>query len=250
MKTLKKTFSLFLYLIFIIPFGCSSPQKKSTSHVETDINSTNMQQEITEDTMKNLTQVIIETSLGEIVIALYDETPLHRDNFIKLVKENYYEGVLFHRIIKEFMIQTGDPNSKTAKPNEQLGNGGTGYTIPAEFVPHLIHKRGAVAAARTGDHINPKKASSGSQFYIVDGKKWSVADMNNIAMQTGKKFSEKAISDYTSIGGAPFLDGDYSVFGEVIEGMDVVDKIASQSKDQFDRPTTDIIIISTKILEP
>lgn len=250
MKILQNVLPFFLYMTLIIPTGCSSPKKNDRSIHNENITNINIQEEITQDTMKKLKHVLIQTNLGDIIIALYDETPLHRDNFIKLVNENYYDGILFHRIIKGFMIQAGDPDSKTATPAQQLGSGGPGYTIPAEFNPSLIHKRGAVAAARTGDHLNPKKASSGSQFYIVDGQKWSMQDMNSIAMQTGKQFSEKAMATYTSVGGAPFLDGDYTVFGEVIEGLDVVDKIAAQEKNQADRPKTDIVIRSMKIIEP
>jgi peptidyl-prolyl cis-trans isomerase B (cyclophilin B) len=252
-QSLTKPFAVLFILCMAMLVGTSCASKESRASEQEDqskLASAKELQPTNQDNMKTRTRILFTTSLGDITIALYDETPLHRDNFIKLVKENYYDGILFHRIIKEFMIQTGDPNSKIAKANEQLGNGGPGYTIPAEFVPSLIHKRGAVAAARTGDHMNPKKASSGSQFYIVDGKKWSVADMNSIAAQTGKKFTQEQIEIYSTLGGSPFLDGDYTVFGEVISGMEIVDKIASQSKDRFDRPTTDIKIISARIIEP
>ena len=167
-----------------------------------------------------MTEVLIETSLGNITIALYNETPLHRDNFIKLVSENFYDGVLFHRIIQNFMIQTGDPDSKTAQPGQRLGMGGPGYTIPAEIMPTLYHKRGAVAAARQGDNVNPNRESSGSQFYIVDNPN-----------------------------GTPHLNGGYTVFGEVLKGMDVVDMIAAQPKDRGDRPLEDIRIISMKLVK-
>lgn len=198
---------------------------------------------------KQMTQVLISTSFGDIIIALYDETPQHKANFIKLVNEKYYDGVLFHRIIKGFMVQTGDPDSKTAKAGQALGNGGPNYTIPAEFVPTLYHKRGAVAAARMGDNVNPSKSSSGSQFYIVDGTVYDNAKLDLFEQRTGKTFNAEQRQLYTTIGGAPFLDGDYTVFGEVIKGMDVVDKIAAQEKDGRDRPTTDIKILSTKIIE-
>ena len=156
--------------------------------------------------------------------------------------------MLFHRIIQNFMIQTGDPESKTAKPGQMLGNGGPGYTIPAEFVSGLYHKRGAVAAARMGDNVNPKKESSGSQFYIVDGRVFSTNDLNRVIQMTGKTFSQEQIKDYTTIGGAPHLDGDYTVFGEVVSGMEIVDKIAAQQKDGRDRPLEDIKIISAEIM--
>ena len=196
-----------------------------------------------------MTKVLLKTSMGDIVIALYNETPLHKENFIKLVNDKYYDGVLFHRIIQNFMIQTGDPESKTAKPGQMLGNGGPGYTIPAEFVPGLYHKRGAVAAARMGDNVNPRKESSGSQFYIVDGRVFSTTDLNRIIQMTGKVYSQEQVNAYTSIGGAPHLDGDYTVFGEVVSGMDIVDKIAAQQKDGRDRPLEDIKIISAEIMK-
>ncbi|MDR2868649.1 MAG: peptidylprolyl isomerase [Bacteroidales bacterium] len=195
-----------------------------------------------------MTKVLIKTTAGDITIALYNETPQHRDNFIKLVNEKFYEGTLFHRIIKEFMIQGGDPDSKTAKAGQMLGNGGPGYTIPAEFVPSLYHKRGALAAARLGDQGNPTKASSGSQIYIVDGRPYSADEMSRIGQQTGIRFTQEQLNTYTSIGGAPFLDTQYTVFGEVLEGMNVVDKIAAQEKDPRDRPKTDIKILETKII--
>lgn len=195
------------------------------------------------------TKVLFETSMGSFTIMLYDATPLHKENFIKLVKDDYYKDVLFHRIIKNFMVQTGDPDSRTAKPGQLLGNGGPGYTIPAEFRDSLYHKRGAVAAARTGDQVNPQKASSGSQFYIVDGQKWTSAQLKSMENQLGIKFSEEQIQTYTTIGGVPYLDQQYTVFGEVIEGMDVIDQIASQQKDANDRPLQDIKIISTTIVK-
>lgn len=147
------------------------------------------------------------------------------------------------------MIQTGDPDSKGAPAGKALGMGGPDYKVPAEFVPSLYHKRGAVAAARMGDNVNPKKESSGSQFYIVDGKKWTKDEMNMITAQMRKQFTAEQIEVYTTVGGDPFLDGDYTVFGEVVSGMDVVDMIAAQPKDGRDRPLTDIKILSTKIVE-
>ena len=199
--------------------------------------------------VKDMTKVLLKTSMGDITIALYDETPLHKENFIKLVNDKYYDGVLFHRIIQNFMIQTGDPESKNAKAGQMLGNGGPGYTIPAEFVPECYHKRGAVAAARMGDNVNPKKESSGSQFYIVDGQVFNTAMLNRVIQMTKKTFSQEQINTYTSIGGAPHLEGDYTVFGEVISGMEVVDKIAAQAKDGRDRPVQDIKIISAEVIK-
>ena len=204
------------------------------------------QQTTTQQKSDNMTKILIKTSLGDITIGLSNETPQHRDNFIKLVKEGYYDGVLFHRIIQGFMIQTGDPDSKTAKPGQRLGMGGPSYRIPAEFVPSLYHKRGAVAAARDN---NPQKASSGSQFYIVDGKTFDNDYLTMIEQRMGKTFTLQQRTDYTTVGGAPFLDGDYTVFGNVLLGMEVVDKIAAQSKDANDRPLEDIKIISATILD-
>ena len=183
------------------------------------------------------TIVLVSTDLGNIKVKLYNKTPKHRDNFINLVKKGIYDSTLFHRVIASFMIQGGDPNSKNAKPGQALGNGEVGERIPAEFDSTLYHKRGVLAAARDG---NPQKASSSCQFYIVQGRKFTEAELNNISLQTGKKFNKEKIKTYTTIGGTPHLDGDYTVFGEVIEGMDVVDKIATIQKDRNDRPLKDI----------
>lgn len=236
-----KNIKFFIILLSITALSsCSSQKKIESEQKETAKSAT------TETKNDKMTQILIKTSMGDITIALYNETPLHRDNFIKLVKESYYDGVLFHRIIKGFMIQTGDPDSKTAKPGQRLGMGGPAERIPAEFVPTLFHKRGAVAAARDN---NPAKASSGSQFYIVDGDIFPQDKLDMIAARTGKTFSPEQVQAYTTIGGAPFLDGDYTVFGEVVSGMEVVDKIAAQEKDGNDRPLQDIKIISAKIIE-
>lgn len=259
-------------------------------------------------------KVLISTSVGDIKLKLYNETPGHRDNFIKLVNNHVYDSVLFHRVIKSFMIQTGDPESKNAKPGVMLGNGNVGYTLPAEFNPKFIHKRGALAAARQGDDVNPKRESSGCQFYIVHGRSFTNADLDMyeqkinaqslqqvkqqlftaiinkpenqslkntfIRYQTqGKtdslqllsintiepmiqkemeaqkvqvpvfKFSEEQRKAYTTVGGAPHLDGEYTVFGEVIEGMDVVDKIAEAPVDNMSRPLADIKIIKAIIIK-
>ncbi len=195
------------------------------------------------------TKVKIETSMGTIVVELYNETPKHRDNFIKLVQKGFYDGTLFHRVIREFMLQGGDPDSKNAKKGAILGNGGPGYTIPAEFKPHLFHKKGALAAARLGDDINPKKESSGSQFYIVQGRKFTVDQLKMYEVRLKTKFSEEQIKAYTTLGGAPHLDGSYTVFGQVVNGLDVVDKIASVPTDQYDRPLEDVKVLSMKILK-
>ena len=239
MKIIKT--SMLLLALFVMA-ACSSP--KNTAPAEKQ--QVQDQSKPEESKKEPMTQILIKTSMGDITIALYNETPQHRDNFVKLVKENYYHDVLFHRIIKGFMIQTGDPDSKTAKPGQRLGMGGPGYRVPAEFVPSLYHKRGAVAAARDN---NPAKASSGSQFYIVDGEVYSPDKLDMIAARTGKSFSPEQRQAYTTVGGAPFLDGDYTVFGEVVSGMEVVDKIAAQEKDGYDRPLKDIKIISAIVVE-
>ena len=195
------------------------------------------------------TYVEMQTTYGNIVILLYDDTPLHRDNFIKLVNEGIYNGLLFHRVIEGFMIQGGDPDSKNAKPGQMLGEGNLGYNIPAEFRPNLFHKRGALAAAREGDDVNPEKESSSSQFYIVQGRVWNDADLERMSKRYGIQFTEEQRRVYHTVGGAPHLDGSYTVYGEVIEGMDVVDKIAAAKRDQFDRPLEDIKIVGTKLIK-
>jgi peptidylprolyl isomerase len=248
--------------------------------------------------LSNTTRVELETTFGTIEVALYNETPKHRDNFVKLVKNGTYDGVLFHRVIKDFMIQTGDPSSKNATADALLGAGGPGYDLPAEIVyPKLFHKRGVLAAARQGDETNPERKSSGSQFYIVTGRRYSeyqlnamaermqeqakakifqtlarerIADIeelqaagdtlalhnlqNELIKLTESKYSEhpvqftKAqIDAYSTIGGTPHLDGAYTVFGEVVSGMDVVDKIQNVTTGASDRPVEDVRIISAKV---
>jgi len=188
----------------------------------------------------------IETSHGDIFIVLYEETSLHKDNFIKLVDSGFFDGSIFHRVIPGFMIQGGDPNSKTAKPKQKLGNGGPGYTIPAEFRKNLFHKKGALAAARMPDNVNPKKESSGSQFYIVEGRKWTKEELVKLGDSKGIVFSEKQIEIYTKLGGYPPLDQNYTVFGEVIDGLNVVNKIANLERDKYNRPIEDVKINITK----
>ena len=239
-----------------------------------------------------MTKIKINTTEGEIVVRLYDETPKHRDNFIKLAKESYYDGTLFHRVIKDFMIQGGDPNSKDAPAGKMLGTGGPGYTVPAEFVyPQLFHKRGALSAARQGDEVNPNRESSGSQFYIVWGKVYKPQELKQmerqLAMQQEQMVFNKLVADnrakimdlrrnrdqaglqelqddliaqtkatcaempkpefppeqveaYTTVGGTPFLDNQYTVFGEVESGLDVVEKIQNTATAPGDRPKVDI----------
>jgi cyclophilin family peptidyl-prolyl cis-trans isomerase len=193
------------------------------------------------------------TNQGNIILRLYDSTPLHRDNFLRLVKSHYYDGVLFHRVIKNFMIQGGDPDSKTAKAGQALGEGGPSYTIPAEFHETLFHKKGALAAAREGDKVNPEKRSSGSQFYIVQGKKFTdgALDTLEIMRMKGRKIPLAHREVYKTQGGTPHLDGNYTVFGEVVKGLDIVDKIASAatSKDPADRPVADVRILKAKLIK-
>lgn len=247
-----------------------------------------------------------DSLLGEMKIKLYDETPLHRDNFLKLVKSGFYDGTLFHRVIPGFMIQAGDPNSKTAPAGQQLGSGDVGYTIPAEIKPNLFHKKGALAGARQGDEVNPRKESSGCQFYIVTGNITPENQLKAMEAQKGQgnpqqifnqiiyrpenkaildsliqlqkvgnmdafdkligekiepliqiemakagstfKYSAEAISAYTTIGGAPFLDNEYTVFGEVVEGLELSDKVQNAGRDQNDRPKTNIRL-EMKIIE-
>lgn len=249
--------------------------------------------------MTNETLVSLETTMGDITVKLYDETPKHRDNFIKLVKEGVYDSTLFHRVIQNFMIQAGDPTSKTANDTAKLGSGDVGYTIPAEFVPTLYHKRGALAAARQPDNVNPERASSGCQFYIVTGQVFNEdqliameKNMNQARLDTifqnlarkhmkeifkmrkaddtagllalqdtlerqakaqqkeegVRKFTPEQIKIYTSKGGAPHLDGDYTVFGEVVEGMDAVSRIEAVKTNKADRPIENIRILKATII--
>ncbi len=195
--------------------------------------------------------VLLQTNNGDIVVRLSDSTPLHRDNFLKLVKTHYYDSVLFHRVIRNFMIQGGDPNSKHAAAGESLGNGGPAYRIPAEFRQTLFHKKGVIAAARDG---NPQKASSGCQFYIVQGKIFSDAGLDSLETirLNGRKIPLDQRAVYKTIGGTPHLDQNYTVFGEVIKGLDVVDKIAAvqtSKGNDLDRPLQDVRLIKAKLIK-
>jgi len=242
-----------------------------------------------EETGKNgKPKILIETDFGNMEVILYDETPLHRDNFLKLTSDGYFNGLLFHRVIENFMIQGGDPSSKKGESAELIGSGGPGYTIPAEINDSLIHKKGVIAAARKEDNVNPEKKSSGSQFYIVQGTIFTDEQLDLIEKQNNKtnlqtifseifeekeikylaqdkepdynkiydearnkaeekisgkepfRFSEKARETYKTIGGTPHLDGSYTVFGEVVSGIDVIDKIASVEVDSNNKPLNDI----------
>ena len=277
-----KTNKLFILAALIMVFtACGAGSKKSSD-------------------MEKRTQVKIETTMGEIVVELYNETPKHRDNFIKLTKEGVYDSTLFHRVIRQFMIQAGDPDSKNAADTAQLGSGDVGYTIPAEFVPKFFHKKGALAAARMGDDANPERASSGCQFYIVTGRKFresQLLDMagqkNNARMDTlfnqlARKhmkeiyklrkandqdgllelqdsleaqayalykeeepfmFTPEQLTAYSTIGGAPHLDGAYTVFGQVVSGMETVEKIEGTKTGKADRPVENVRILKATVVE-
>ena len=274
---------LLICLAFIALTACSAGSKKQTNH--------HMENE-------KRTLVKLETTMGNITVALYNETPKHRDNFIKLVKEEVYDSTLFHRVIKQFMIQAGDPDSKNASDTAMLGSGDVGYTIPAEFNPKFFHKKGVLAAARQGDDVNPEKASSGCQFYIVTGRKFTEPQLlgmenkineqreealfDSLARQHMKeiykmrkagdnagllelqdtleaqareladkeekfRFTPEQIKAYSTIGGAPHLDGSYTVFGEVTEGMEVVENIEIAKTNRADRPIENIRILKASI---
>lgn len=274
---------LLICLAFIALTACNAGSKRQTNH--------HMENE-------KRTLVKLETTMGNITVALYNETPKHRDNFIKLVKEGVYDSTLFHRVIKQFMIQAGDPDSKNASDTAMLGSGDVGYTIPAEFNPKFFHKKGVLAAARQGDDVNPEKASSGCQFYIVTGRKFTEPQLlgmenkineqreealfDSLARQHMKeiykmrkagdnagllelqdtleaqareladkeekfRFTPEQIKAYSTIGGAPHLDGSYTVFGEVTEGMEVVDNIEIAKMNRADRPIENIRILKASI---
>ena len=200
-------------------------------------------------------EVLLETTEGNIRIALFNETPQHRDNFMKLVRMHFYDSLLFHRVIKDFMIQAGDMNSKYAKPGQLLGETDLDYTIEPEFrLPQLFHRRGVVAAAREPDRVNPEMRSSAAQFYIVWGKVYDDARIGRIqerldsATQGRVQLTQEMIDTYKTVGGTPHLDGQYTIFGEVTDGMEVVDRIQQASTDKHARPTADVRILRVTIL--
>lgn len=203
------------------------------------------------------TRVILHTNKGDITIELYNETPMHRDNFVRLCEEGFYDSLLFHRVIRDFMIQTGDPDSRGADLDADLGEGGPGYDLPAEIhFPQFYHRRGALAAAREGDATNPERRSSGSQFYIVWGKRFSKSELDDVAQAVSRR-THRAIEWPDSIrqvyrkqGGAPHLDGQYTVFGQVVDGLNVVDRIQKQTTTEKDRPYHDMIIVRTEVIRP
>lgn len=198
--------------------------------------------------------VLLQTSMGDMLIRLSDSTPSHRDNFLKLVKQHYYDSSLFHRVINNFMIQGGDPDSKNAPAGKPLGEGGPRYTIPAEFRPGLFHKKGVIAAARQGDNVNPQKASNGSQFYITQGKKFTDGALDTLETYrlNGRKIPADQREAYKTVGGTPHLDQGYTVFGEVVDGLNVIDKIAavptSKGADR-DRPLENVMIIKASLVK-
>jgi cyclophilin family peptidyl-prolyl cis-trans isomerase len=196
---------------------------------------------------KKPTRIAIQTEYGKIVLELYDNTPLNRDNMIKLAKQHYYDSTLFHRVIPNFVIQGGDPDSKHAKPGQMLGDGDLGYRVPAEINDTDFHKRGALGVARDN---TPDKSGSACQFYIVTGKKCTDADLDAMEKRIGRKFSPAQREVYKTQGGVPHLDGNYTVFGEVVEGMDVVDKISNVKRDAHDRPVEDVHMISVRVIKP
>jgi len=198
------------------------------------------------------TEVLLETTAGNIRIALFDETPQHRDNFLRLVQEHVYDSLLFHRVIKDFMIQTGDLHSKHAQPGQRLGSGDYNYTVEAEFrLPTLFHRRGMVAMAREGDRVNPERRSSACQFYIVWGRVYNDARLAKVQERldtTAHVTLTPAMQEvYKTVGGIPHLDGQYTVFGEVTEGLDVVDRIQQSATDSYDRPLEDIRILRATV---
>ncbi len=194
-------------------------------------------------------KVKIETTKGDITVMLYDETPVHRDNFVKLAESGFYEGLLFHRVISNFMIQGGDPQSKGAPSGKNLGNGGPGYTLPAEIIPKHFHKKGALAAARQGDATNPQRRSSGSQFYIVQGRKYTDMQLDSMEKQLMTEFTKEQRDSYAEVGGVPHLDAQYTVFGEVTEGLSNVDAIGGVKTVKNDRPEEDVKIIKMTVIK-
>ncbi len=200
--------------------------------------------------VKKNARIKVSTDFGDMVLRLYDETPRHRDNFLRLAREGFYNGTLFHRVMQGFMIQGGDPDSENARAGQKLGMGGPGYQIPAEINPNFIHKKGALSAARTGGPSNPNKRSSGSQYYIVQGKVASDAELNQTENKKKNfEYTDEQREIYKTIGGAPFLDMDYTVYGEIESGLEVIDKIAAVQTDKSNRPLKDVKMIVTIIQE-
>lgn len=235
MIKLSKLLSLFILLLsFSVPVVAQSTVKLKKKDYKRDIK--------------------LQTNQGDIIIRLSDSTPLHRDNFLKLVKSHFYDSTLFHRVINNFMIQGGDPASRTAVAGQALGNGGPGYTVPAEIRKTLFHQRGVLAAARMGDDVNPQRASSGSQFYIVKGRTYTNAGLDSLQQfrLRGRIFTDAERAAYTTVGGTPHLDQSYTVFGEVVKGMDVVELISSTATSKGvdrDRPLENMTIIKATLIK-
>jgi cyclophilin family peptidyl-prolyl cis-trans isomerase len=241
---MKHIFRLLFCAAMLMFANATSAQVKKKAVVKKPIASqkakktTTISKKTTGKIVDNSIKIRITTDSGIIVVKLYDSTPLHRDNFAKLVSEHFYDSLIFHRVISNFMIQGGDPQSKNAQPGAILGNGGGDMTrIPAEFKPNLFHKKGTLCAARDG---NPEKASSACQFYIVQGKKYSDDELNGMEAGMQRKFTPEQRFAYKTLGGTPFLDQNYTVFGEVVSGLAVIDKIASVQKGMADRPVGDV----------
>ena len=279
---MKTNHVLIIGLVLLVVTACGTGRKKRGDNMSNE----------------NRTEVHFETTLGNFTVELYNETPLHRENFMKLVEEGLYDQTLFHRVIKQFMIQAGDPDSKTASDTASLGSGDVGYTVPAELNTPFFHKKGALAAARQGDEVNPEKASSGCQFYIVTGRKFSEAQLQGMEIKINEqreevifdslarnhmkeiykmrkandnagllalqdsleaqareladkeekyRFTPEQLQAYTTVGGAPHLDGSYTIFGQIIEGMETIEKIEIAKTNRGDRPTTDIRILKATV---
>jgi len=226
-----KPFAIALLSAILVFTACTNTSNGSNTHNASEV------------------MVKMETTMGDITVKLYDETPEHRDNFISLIEDGFYDDLLFHRVINQFMIQAGDPMSRDAVPGEPLGSGGPGYTIPAEIVSGLYHQKGALAAARQGDQMNPERESSGSQFYIVHGRVFSEEGLKQLAEERDLDLNEEQKELYTTIGGTPHLDDAYTVFGQVVEGMEVVERIAMMETDDKDRPVEDVSIVRMEVIE-
>ena len=239
---LKKLFPLLFLSLVIV--SCNNSSKKTDKNTK-DENSKEIET-VAITKQEKTTKIFVKTSMGDLELKLYNETPKHKENFIKLVKENFYNGLLFHRVIKDFMIQGGDPNSKNAIQGKILGDGDVGYKIDAEFNKNLIHKKGALAAARDN---NPEKKSSGCQFYIVQGKKFKDEEIAMMQERNKMQYTDEQKTIYKTLGGTPHLDNNYTVFGQVTKGLEIIDKIGVVEGDKYNRPLKDVKIIEMKIIE-
>ena len=237
-----KKIIILIHLLFftIVSLHAQTKRIVTRKHNSNQTNTNGFKPNVTATQESNF-HIKIITDSGIIIVKLCDSTPIYRDNFIKLVQQGFYDSLLFHRVIPNFMIQGGDPTSKNAPAGMLLGNGGDSMPlIPADFKPYLFHKRGVLAAARDGDDVDPTKASSACQFYIVTGQKFTDEQLNQMELKMNKVFTPEQREAYKTVGGAPWLDGAYTIFGEVESGMEVVDKIAAMPGDNNNRPLTDI----------